>query len=367
MKLTIDRTSLLKPLGHVQSIVERRSMIAILSNVVFEAKDGQLILTASDMEMDIVETVSASVHEAGIITVPAQLLYDIVRKLPEGAEVEVATIEGDQIKISAGRSVFKLSTLPVDDFPAINAPAAGTEFVIAAVDLKSLIENTRFAVSTEETRYYLNGIYMHLADGQMLRAVSTDGHRLARSQMDMPAGADAMPSVIIPRKAVGEMSKLIDEFEGDITVNLTDTRAHFNFGSVHVTTKLIEGSFPDYQRVIPQENKQLMKVLVSSFKSSVDRVASIATDKTCSVKLSLSGNILTLSTNSKESSAVETLEVDYNGDDMDIGFNARYLMDVAEQVDGETIEFALSDASAPAVIRAPEDDANLFVLMPMRV
>ena len=368
MKLTIDRAMLIKPLGHVQSVVERRNTIPILSNVVLKAEDGQLVLTATDMDMDIVETVAAAVMEPGMITTPAQLLFEIVRKLPDGAEVEISAGDDGQVKISAGRSSFNLPTLPVDDFPAINAAPMACEFTLAAAELKSLIENTRFAVSTEETRYYLNGIYLHLADGQMLRAVSTDGHRLARSQMDMPANAELMPSVIIPRKAVGEMSKLIDEYEGDIKIGLTDSRARFSFGSVDVTTKLIDGTFPDYQRVIPTENNHIMQVSVAGFKDSVDRVSTVSSEKTRSVKMKLSPGSLTLSATSADAaSATESLEVSYDGAEIEIGFNARYLLDIANQIDGDMMEFALSDSAAPTVICAPGDDANLFVLMPMRV
>ncbi len=368
MKLTIDRAMLIKPLGHVQSVVERRNTIPVLSNVVLKAEDGQLSLTASDMDMDIVETVAAAVIEPGITTTPAELLFNIIRKLPEGAEVEISQTGDGQLQVSAGRSSFNLPTLPVDDFPAINDAAMTCEFTIAAAELKTLIENTRFAVSTEETRYYLNGIYIHLADGHILRAVSTDGHRLARSQMDMPANAEMMPSVILPRKAVGEMSKLIDEFEGDVNIGMTDTRARFSFGTVEVTTKLIDGTFPDYQRVIPTENNNIMTVSVSNFKESVDRVSTISAEKSRSVKMRLEGGALTLFASSPDAAnATESLEADYNGPELEIGFNAKYLLDIAAQIDGDMMEFALSDASAPTIIRAPGDDANLFVLMPMRV
>lgn len=368
MKLTIDRTALIKPLGHVQSVVERRNTIPILSNVVLKAENGQLSMTATDMDMDIVETTGAAVIEEGVLTVPAQLLYDIVRKIPEGAELEIAQNEGSQVKVSAGRSSFNLPTLPIADYPALNDAPMATEFMIAAVELKSLIENTRFAVSTEETRYYLNGIYFHLADGHLLRAVSTDGHRLARSQMDLPANAEMMPSVIIPRKAVNELSKLIDEYEGDIKIALSDTRVRFSFGTVEVTTKLIDGTFPDYQRVIPTENNHIMQVSVEAFKASVDRVSTISAEKSRAVKMGLSGSSLTLSASSADSaSATEVLEVSYTGADMEIGFNAKYLLDITAQIDGDMMEFALSDTSAPTIIRAPGDDATLFVLMPMRV
>jgi DNA polymerase-3 subunit beta len=368
MKFTIDRTALIKPLGHVQGVVERRNTIPILSNLVLKVEDGQLSMMATDMDMDIVETVGVAVKEAGVITTPAQLLYEIIRKLPEGAEVEIAESGEGQVKISAGRSSFNLPTLPVADFPAISDAPMTMEFSIAAAELKSLIENTRFAVSTEETRYYLNGIYLHLADGKLLRAVSTDGHRLASSQMDMPAKAKTMPDVIIPRKAVGELSKLIDEFEGDVKIALSDTRARFSLDTVDITTKLIDGSFPDYQRVIPTENNHIMKVNVESFKEAVDRVSTISAEKSNAVKMGLSGGTLTLSASSVDSaSATEVLEVSYSGAEIEIGFNARYLLDIAAQINGDMMEFALSDTSAPTIIRTPGDDSTLFVLMPMRV
>lgn len=368
MKLTIDRAALIGPLGHVQSVVERRNTIPILSNVVLKAEDGQLSMTTTDMDMDIVETVGVAVLEAGAMTVPAQLFYEIVRKLPEGAEIEISGNDDGQVKVSAGRSSFSLPTLPVADFPAISDVTLPTEFSIAAVELKSLIENTRFAVSTEETRYYLNGIYLHLVDGKLLRAVSTDGHRLARSQVDMPSKAEDMPSVIIPRKAVGELSKLIDEFEGDIKIALSDTRIRFSFGTIDMGTKLIDGTFPDYQRVIPTENNHIMQVSVLDFRESVDRVSTISAEKSRAVKMGLSSGTLTLSaSNADSASATETLEVSYSGAEIEIGFNARYLLDIAAQVDGDMMEFALSDTSAPTIIRVPDDEATLFVLMPMRV
>jgi DNA polymerase-3 subunit beta len=368
MKLTIDRAMLIKPLGHVQSVVERRNTMPVLSNLVLKAEDGQLALTATDMDMDIVETVAAAVMEPGIVTTPAQLLYEIVKKLPDGAEVEISTSGEGQVQINAGRSSFNLPTLPVDDFPAITNADMAAEFTLAAAELKALIESTGFAVSTEETRYYLNGIYLHLADSHRLRAVSTDGHRLARAQMDMPANAEMMPSVIVPRKVVTEMSKLIDEFEGDIKVGLSDTRARFSFGSIEVTTKLIDGTFPDYERVIPTDNNHIMQVQVATFKESVDRVSIISAEKSRSVKMNLEAGALTLSASSSDAAnATETIEVSYSGPSLEIGFNAKYLLDIATQIDGDMIEFALSDASAPTIIRSPGDDANLFVLMPMRV
>ncbi len=367
MKLTIDRMSLLRPLGHVQSVVERRNTIPILANVVLEAKSGALSMTATDMDMDIATEVGCSVVSDGTTTVSAHLLYDIARKLPDGSEVELAVADG-HATITAGRSNFRLPTLPVEDFPAINSTDSSVSFTVTAADMRDLIDATRFAISTEETRYYLNGIYLHKTDEGDLCAVATDGHRLALTRQSLPAGAAAMPSIILPRKAVTELRKLLDDFDGDVTVALSDTRAEFTFGTVRLKSKLIDGTFPDYTRVIPQGNDRVMRVDAAAFSAAVDRVSTISSEKSRSVKLRLQPGMLNLSASSTDaSSAVEEIEVEYDGPEMEIGFNARYLLDIAGQVNNEMVEFALADQGSPSLVRAPGDEATLFVLMPMRV
>ena len=367
MKLTIDRMSLLRPLGHVQSVVERRNTIPILANVVLRAEDGRLSLTATDMDMDIATEVGCAVATSGITTMSAHMLYDIARKLPDGAEVELAVADG-HANISAGRSSFRLPTLPVEDFPAISSSDLPVNFTLTAVDLRDLIDATRFAISTEETRYYLNGIYLHKGEEGNLCAVATDGHRLALTRQALPSGASQIPSVILPRKAVGELRKLLDDYDGDVSAGLSETRAEFGFGAVRLTSKLIDGTFPDYTRVIPAGNDRIMQVDASSFSAAVDRVSTISSEKSRSVKMGLKPGVLTLSaSNTDASSATEELEVTYDGPEMDIGFNARYLLDIAGQVNNDIVEFALADQGSPSLVRAPGDDASLFVLMPMRV
>ena len=367
MKLTIDRMSLLRPLGHVQSVVERRNTIPILANVVLRAEDGQLSLTATDMDMDIATEVGCAVATSGTTTMSAHMLYDIARKLPDGAEVELTVADG-HANISAGRSSFRLPTLPVEDFPAISSSDLPVNFTLTAADLRDLIDATRFAISTEETRYYLNGIYLHKAEDGNLCAVATDGHRLALTCLALPSGASQMPSVILPRKAVGELRKLLDDYDGDVSVGLSETRAEFGFGAVRLTSKLIDGTFPDYTRVIPAGNDRIMQVDAASFSAAVDRVSTISSEKSRSVKMGLKPGVLTLSaSNTDASSATEELEVTYDGPEMDIGFNARYLLDIAGQVNNDIVEFALADQGSPSLVRAPGDDASLFVLMPMRV
>ncbi len=380
MKLTIERAALLRCLGHVQSVVERRTTIPILSNVLMRADTGRLSLTATDMDLEIVEAVSAEVGQTGATTAPAHTLYDIVRKLPDGSQVELdASGDAGSLQLRAGRSLFKLGCLPVEDFPSMAGGDLPHGFTLDAKELRSLIEHTRFAVSTEETRYYLNGIYLHIAKAEpaagaipVLRAVATDGHRLARVEMPQPDGAAEMPGIIVPRKTVTELHKLIEEKTEGVDIAVSDSKIRFAFESIVLTSKLIDGTFPDYERVIPSGNDKRMTVDSRSFAAAVDRVSTIATEKSRAVKLRLNGTILTLSaTGAENGSALEELEVDYDAPDLEIGFNARYLLDITEQIEGSEAMFSMADASSPTVIREaePGDLAGraLYVLMPMRV
>ncbi len=372
LKLTIDRAALLKSLGHVQSVVERRNTIPILSNVKISAEENALKFTATDMDIAAADSIEAQVESLGEITAPAHMLHDIIRKLPDGSQVELmAEEDGSRLTINAGRASFSLPCLPVDDFPVMEEGDYSHQFELASAELAELIDNTRFAVSTEETRYYLNGIYLHAveADGAtMLRAVATDGHRLARMDIALPEGAAGMPGIIVPRKTVAELKKLVDGTDEAISIALSETKIRFGAGSVMLTSKLIDGTFPDYSRVIPEHNDRLMEVNAKQFAESVDRVSTIASDKTRAVKLSLDKGALTLMADSQDNAdAQEVLEVSYAAEALEIGFNARYLMDVLQLVQGETAQFVLADGAAPALIRDTNNVGALFVIMPMRV
>lgn len=372
MKLTIERAQLLKSLAHVQSVVERRNTIPILSNILFDAADGSVGLSATDMDLDIVERIPANVSIPGTTTAPAHTLYDIVRKLPDGAEIELdGGGDKERLEVRAGRSKFTLPALPVTDFPQIAADDLPHRFALTAEELKILIDRTRFAISTEETRYYLNGIYLHAAEnnqGTMLRAVATDGHRLARVELTLPSGAAGMPGVILPRKTVVELRKLLEETEIEVQVALSDTRVRFQFGDITLSSKLIDGTFPDYERVIPAGNDKIMKVTCREFAQAVDRVATISTEKSRAVKLALDGTRLTLSATSPETgSAIEELEVDYASTPIEIGFNSKYLLDITQQINGGEAEFKMADAASPTVVHDTADPSALYVLMPMRV
>lgn len=371
MKLVIDRGILLKALGHIQSVVEKRGTIPILSNVKLAAAGGTLYLTATDMDIAVVETIPAHVQEEGATTVPAHTFYEIIRKLPDGLEVEIAVSDTAKVNIRAGQSSFSLSTLPVDDFPVMAEGDFDTSFVLTVSELSSLVDKTRFAISTEETRYYLNGIYLHVAgseDGKVLRAVATDGHRLARIEVSLPTGADNMPGVIIPRKTIAELKKLLESEVGEIEISVSESKIRFVCGQAVLVSKLIDGTFPDYDRVIPTNNDKIMEVNAKAFSSAVDRVSVIASDKSRGVKLQLQQGRLTLSANSLENgTASEELEVQYSAETMEIGFNSRYLLEMMAQIEGDTAQFVLADANAPAVVRDSVDIQALYVVMPMRV
>jgi DNA polymerase-3 subunit beta len=372
MKVTVERAQLLKSLSHVHRVVERRNTIPILANVLIRAERAKLGLKATDLDLEVNETIAADVSPGGSATVPAHMIYDIVRKLPEGAQV-VLEATGDRavMTIRAGRSRFTLQTLPESDFPDLNAGDMTHSFSLPAADLKRMIDKTQFAISTEETRYYLNGIYLHAAASgktEMLRAVATDGHRLAQYEIALPKGAKGMPGVIVPRKTVGEVRRLIDDNDGEVAIELSQSKIRFTLADVVLTSKLIDGTFPDYGRVIPLNNDKELKVDKKEFEAAVDRVSTVASERGRAVKLALSGGKLTLSvTNPDSGSATEEIEVDYDSDALDIGFNSRYLLDIAQQIEGETALLKLADPGSPTLIQDKDAKGALYVLMPMRV
>ncbi|MBS1239333.1 MAG: polymerase subunit beta [Proteobacteria bacterium] len=375
MKATIERATLLRCLSHVQSVVERRNTIPILSNVLIEAStDGRVRIMATDLDLQVVESMAAvSVESAGALTVSAHLLFDIARKLPEGSQVGLEAAD-NRLTVKAGRSRFQLPTLPRDDFPVIVEGDLPTSFELPAKVLAELVDKTRFANSTEETRYYLNGIFFHVSDDDtpVLKAAATDGHRLARYTIARPEGAEGMPDVIVPRKAVGELRKLLDvALDGNVEIDLSASKIRFTLGGeggVVLTSKLIDGTFPDYSRVIPTGNDKLLKLDPKSFYEGVDRVATIATEKTRAVKMGLEPDKVTLSVTSPDNgNAAEEVPAQYSSDSFEIGFNATYLKDILHQIEGDSVELHLADAGAPTLIRQDEKSPALYVLMPMRV
>ncbi|WP_404400773.1 DNA polymerase III subunit beta [Pelagibacterium halotolerans] len=372
MKVTLERNHLLKSLGHVHRVVERRNTYPILANVLMSATAEGLDLRATDLDIEVTETVPAMTGTPGITTVPAHTLYEIVRKLSDGAEVVLETDGADQMLITSGRSRFHLACLNPDGFPDLKSGSFTHTFSIPAETLKDLIERTQFAISNEETRYYLNGIFIHTieaGDGIVMRAVATDGHRLARVEAEAPPGSAGMPGIIVPRKTVSEVLKLLDGVEGDVAVELSDTKIRFTLGGVVLLSKLIEGSFPDYERVTPKNNDKLMRVNRDSLAKAVDRVSTIASERGGkAVKLSLSEGMLELSvTNPDHGTANEEVAVEFDVEAFEIGFNARYLLEIISQIRTENALFLFNDAGSPTLVKEDGETQAQFVLMPMRV
>ncbi|MFD2648060.1 DNA polymerase III subunit beta [Devosia albogilva] len=374
MKITLERNHLLKSLGHVHRVVERRNTYPILANVLLKAADDRVELRATDLDIEVTEMVPAMVSTPGTTTVPAHTLYEIVRKLADGSEVRLETDGSDNMVLTSGRSRFNLACLNPDSFPDLKSGSFGHEFQMPAPALRELIERTQFAISNEETRYYLNGIYFHTVDvsnaGTLLRAVATDGHRLARAEIEAPAGSGGMPGIIVPKKTVGEVQKLLDgAAEEDVKVEVSDTKIRFSLGSVVLLSKLIEGTFPDYDRVTPKNNDKQMTVDRQSFAIAVDRVSTIASERGGkAVKLHANEGMLELSvTNPDHGTASEELPVEFETEGFEIGFNARYLLDIIGQIRSENAIFLFNDAGSPTLVKEEGEARALYVLMPMRV
>ncbi len=372
MKISIERAVLLKAVSQAQSVVERRNTIPILANVLIEAEGDTAQFRATDLDIEVVDKATAMVERAGATTVAATTLHEIVRKLPDGALVTL-TDDGaaGRLTVEAGRSNFSLATLPREDFPVMATSEYATNFKAPAAVLRRLFDKSKFAISTEETRYYLNGVYMHVADaenGKALRCVATDGHRLARIDADLPQDAGDMPGVIVPRKTVGELRKLLDQDDMEIAVSVSETKVRFATPDITLTSKVIDGTFPDYTRVIPQGNTRKLEVDASEFAKAVDRVATVSSERSRAVKLQLEEDRLILSVNSPDSGAAEEeLAVSYSDERLEIGFNAKYLLEIASQVDRENAVFMFNSAGDPTLMREGGDTSAVYVVMPMRV
>ena len=374
MKFSIERSALLIALQHVHSVVERRNTIPILSNVLIEAKEDGVYLTSTDMDITVIEKVDlgeSEVTQLGTTTTSAQILYDIVRKLPDNIKVEFLSEKNDRLGIKAASSSFALNCLPSEDFPSIAQEDFKHSFNIDALDLVRLIDKSSFAMSLEETRYYLNGIYLHAIKEDnidKMRTVATDGHRLSRVDINLPQGAEGIPGVIIPRKTILEIRKILEDHTGNVSLSISETKIKLSFNNVVLTSKLLDGTFPDYSRVIPEHNDKLVTISNQAISEAVDRVSTVSTDKTRAIKININkGSVVISATNPDKGSASEHLDVVYNGDEVEIGFNSKYVLDVARQIKGNEILIKLSDSVSPTLVYDKDDKEVLFVLMPMRV
>ena len=372
MKISMERATLLKAVGQAQSVVERRNTIPILANVLIEAEGDTVSFRATDLDIEVVDKADAKVDRAGATTVSAVMLHEIVRKLPDGALVSLTDDSAaGRLTVEAGRSTFSLATLPKEDFPVMASSEYTANFSAAAPVLRRLFDKSKFAISTEETRYYLNGVYMHVADGdgaKALRCVATDGHRLARIDAALPDGAENMPGVIVPRKTVGELRKLLDDDEAQIAVSVSETKVRFATPLITLTSKVIDGTFPDYSRVIPAGNTKRLEVDAAEFAKAVDRVATVSSERSRAVKLQLDEDRLVLSVNAPDAGAAEEeLAVAYGDERLEIGFNAKYLLEIASQVDRENAVFLFNSSGDPTLMREGNDTSAVYVVMPMRV
>jgi DNA polymerase III subunit beta len=372
MKISIERGPLLRAVSQAQSVVERRNTIPILANVLIEAEGDSVSFRATDLDIEVVDRIAAQVEQAGATTISAVLLHEIVRKLPDGALVQLTDDpRSGRLEVKAGRSNFSLATLPREDFPVMASSEYTSNFTATGKMLRRLFDKTKFAISTEETRYYLNGVYMHVAqgeDGQALRCVATDGHRLARVDAPLPDGAENMPGVIVPRKTVGEMRKLLEDDDAQIAVSVSETKLRFATPEITLTSKVIDGTFPDYTRVIPTGNSKRLEVDAAEFARAVDRVATVSSERSRAVKLTLEEDRLVLSVNAPDAGAAEEeLAVAYGDERLEIGFNAKYLLEIASQVDRENAVFLFNSSGDPTLMREGNDTSAVYVVMPMRV
>jgi DNA polymerase-3 subunit beta len=372
MKASIERSALLRAMSRAQSVVERRTTIPILSNVLIEAEGSALSFRATDLDIEVIDRAAAMVTRAGATTVSALVLHEIVRKLPDGSTVDLSDDGASgRLEVRAGRAHFSLQTLPREDFPVMASAEYDCNFAVPAPVLRRLFDKAKFAISTEETRYYLNGVYFHAADAggtKVLRAVATDGHRLARIDAALPEGASGLPGVIVPRKTVGELRKLLEDDDLSIAVSVSETKVRFATPEVTLTSKVIDGSFPDYARVIPQNNTRQMTVDAAEFAEAVDRVSTVSSERSRAVKMTIEDDRLRLSVNAPDSGAAdEELAVAYGAERLEIGFNAKYLLEIAGQVDRENALFLFNTANDPVLMRENNDDSAVYVVMPMRV
>lgn len=383
MKVTIGRSELLKALQHAKGVIEKRTTVPILSNILIEAGSGkELTLSSTDLEISIYETLEAHhIEEKGAITVSAQMLYDIISRLPEGSMPELSCrsdhTEGNTpFNIKANRSTFRLNTLPAEEYAEIKKSTLPYVFTLKVGELAGLIEKTRYAMSLEESRYYLNGIYFEVLFNEgrpFLRAVATDGHRLAKAevseiQFQKPIEEMSFPGIIVPQKTIQEVVKLLDTKLGEVIVSFSPKGVSFSVGNVHLQSRLIDGAFPDYEKVIPMDNPFFLKVPTKLFADAVDRVSVMASDKTNTIKLTIQEDTLILSSSSPETgTAFEEVEVSYAGVPFETGFNARYLLDAARHVTGETLSIALHDPGSAILLQDEKDPGLAFVVMPMRV
>ncbi len=364
MKFTAAREALLKPLQAVIGVVERRQTMPILANVLIIAKDGRLSVTATDLEVELVADAEVTTQTGGEITVSGRKLLDICRAVPEGSEIKVS-LSGEKLAVRAGRSRFNLATLPAAEFPVVEDIKAGQTVQVAQSILGRLIEKTYFSMAQQDVRYYLNGMLLETG-GKYLRAVATDGHRLALCQEKLEKSVEEQ-QVIVPRKGVLELQRLLSG-EGDVNIELGSNHVRIQLDGIRFTSKLIDGRFPEYDRVIPKLSSNELKADRSSFRGALQRTAILSNEKYRGIRLVIRDSGVVLQAhNPEQEEAEEELEVEYSGEDIEIGFNVNYLLDALGAVEGDAVTLSVQDSNSSCLIRQPDNDDCTFVVMPMRL
>lgn len=369
MKLTVNQSALVGALKAATRVAPKNATIPILTHVLIEAKSpGTLFIRSTDLEFELTSAVSANIEQGGSLCVSAIAFRDVISKLPKDADIRIEK-DKDRISLKSGRSRFHLNTLSSDDWPQIVGNDTPHVFQMTTKELAQAINDTSFAISTEETRYYLNGIYMHVVDGgAVLRFVSTDGHRLARVEMRAPNGSENALGVIIPRKTVLEAANLMGHASETVMVKHSENFIVFDFGDVVLKSKLVDGTFPDYSRVIPQSNDKVAVVDAGVLSETVARVATVSSEKGRAVRMSLDGKVMTLSVTSPDTGdATDEVEVDWSGGKLLVGFNSKYVQECMDVLGDGPVSLKFSDAGSPCIMENPKKPGLLLVLMPMRV
>jgi DNA polymerase-3 subunit beta len=365
MKFSASRETILKPLQAVIGVVERRQTMAILSHVLLRTDDGKLSITATDLEVELVASTEVEKATPGEVTVPGRKLYDICRALPDGCKVDVS-VGGDRLTLKAGRSRFTLSTLQAGDFPVVEEIADEHSLGVAQTDLHWLIEKTQFSMAQQDVRYYLNGLLFE-TEGKRLRSVATDGHRLALAEVELTTTAAKNEQVIVPRKGVLELNRLLDG-EGDLAVHLGSNHIRVDCEGVRLTSKLIDGRFPDYERVIPNKAPNVIKADRDLLKHALQRTGILSNEKYRGVRLELTAGSVTISANNPDQEeATESVELEYQGESMEIGFNVNYLLEALSAADSQEVELHITDSNSSCLIVSPDNDQVKYVVMPMRL
>ena len=375
MDFRVNSTELLRALSHIHGIVEVRHTLPILSNIIITTHDNLLSLSSTNLDIFCSDDLEAEVGQNGSTSVSAATFYEIVKRLPSGSEIHASLSEEDStLNLKCGRSKFNLTTISPDDFPKISHDDLNIQFVLSATELKRMIDKTKFAISNEETRYYLNGVFLHQTQKNsidILRAVATDGHRLAQYDIPLPQGAKDMNGIIIPKKMIQELRRVLDDATGDINIQLNENKIKFSFNNMQIISKVIDGTFPDYTKVIPQSNDKSITTNNEELKKAIDRVSAVAINeetKSKAIKLIIESNKISLSVDStSRGSAIEEIDLDYNNEKVEIGFNSRYLIDICNEIDGDKINLKFLNSTSPAIILDNTDENLFFVLMPMRI